>query len=104
MHTEVLARIICNITNSSFEMGIFSDELKDALVHPLHKHHSLELELKNFRPVSNLSYLGKIIERLACRQTVQYTNSPGQMEECQSAYQENFSTETALLKVKNRHT
>ena len=31
---------------------------------------------------------------------MQYTNATGQMEECQSAYQEHFSTETALLKVK----
>ena len=61
MHIEVLAAIICNIANSSFDTEIFSDELKDALVHPLYKHHSLELELKNFRPVSNLPYLGKII-------------------------------------------
>ena len=86
MHIEVLSPIICNIRNSSFETGIFSDELKDALVHPLHKHHSLELELKNFRPVSNLSYLGKIIEKLACWQIVKYTSSTGQMEECQLAY------------------
>ena len=100
VHIKVLAPIISNITNSSFETGFFSDELKDALLCPLHKHPSLELKLKNFRPVSNLSYLGKIIERLACRQIVQYTNSTGQMEDCQSAYQENFSTETALLKVK----
>ena len=100
MHIEVLAPIICNITNSSFDTGIFSDELKDALVCSLHKHHILELELKNFRPVSNLPYLGKIIEKLACRQIVKYTNSMGQMEKCQSAYWETFSTETALLKVK----
>ena len=100
MHIEVLAPIICNITNSSFDTGIFSDELKDALVHPLHKHHSLELELKNFRPVSNLPYLGKIIEKLAGRQIVKYKNSMGQMEKCQLAYWENLSTETALLKVK----
>ena len=100
VHIEVLAPIISNITNSSFETGIFSDELKDALLCPLHKHPSLELVLKNFRPVSNLSYLGKIIERLACMQIVQYTNSTNQMEYCQLAYQENFSTEMALLKVK----
>ena len=31
---------------------------------------------------------------------MQYTNATSQMEECQSAYQENFPTETALLKVK----
>ena len=100
MHIEVLAPIICNIINSSFDSGTFSDDLKEALVHPLHKHHSLEPELKNFRPVSNLSYLGKIIEKLASRQIVTYTNSTRQMEECQLAYRENFSTETALLKVK----
>ena len=100
IHIKVLAPIISNITNSSFEQEFFSDELKDAFVCPLHKHPSLELKLKNFRPVSNLSYLGKIIERLACRQIVQYTNATRQMEECQCAYRENFSTETALLNVK----
>ena len=100
MHIKFLAPIISNIINSSFETGIFLDELKDALLCPLHKHPSLELKLKNFRPVSNLSYLGKIIERLACRQIVQYTNSTGQMEDCQLAYRDNISTETALLKVK----
>ena len=68
------------------------------------KHPSLELELKNFRPVSNLPYLGKIIEKLACKQIVKYTNSTGQMEKCQSAYRENFSTKTALLKGKDRHS
>ena len=31
---------------------------------------------------------------------MQYTYSTGQMEDCQSAYQEIFSTETSLLKVK----
>ena len=103
MHIKVLTPIISNITNSSFETGIFSDELKDAFVCPLHKHPSLELKLKNFRPVSNLSYLGEIIERLACRQIVQYTNASRQMEECQSAYQEIFSTETVLLKVKQTY-
>ena len=99
-HIGVLAPIICDITNSSFVTGTFSDDLKEALVRPLHKHPSLELELKNFRPVSNLPYLGKIIEKLACKQIAKYTNSTGQMEKCQSAYRENFSTETALLKVK----
>ena len=99
-HIGVLAAIICDITNSSFDTGTFSDDLKEALVCPLHKHPSLELELKNFRPVSNLPYLGKIIEKLACKQIVKYPNSTGQMEKCQSAYRENFSTETALLKVK----
>ena len=59
MHIEVLAPIINNITNSSFKTGIFSDELKDAFVCPLHKHPSLELKLKNFRPVFQSILSGK---------------------------------------------
>ena len=51
MHIEVLAPIICNITNSSFDTGTFSDELKDALLCPLHKHHSLELQQVRWRNV-----------------------------------------------------
>ena len=43
IHIEVLAPIISNIINSSFETRTFSDELKDALLHPLYKHPSLEL-------------------------------------------------------------
>ena len=100
VHIGVLAPIIANIANGSFEAGIFSDELKDALLHPLPKHPSLELLFGNFRPVSNLSYLGKLIDRLAYKQLVHYTYSTGQMEDCQSVYQENFSIEMALLKEK----
>ena len=99
-HIRILAPIICDITNSSFDTGTFSDDLKEALICPLHKHPSLELGLKNFRPVSNLPYLGKIIKKLACKQIVKYTMSTDQMEKCQSAYRQNFFTETALLKVK----
>ena len=93
VHIELLAPIISNVVNSSFEAGIFSDELKNALLCPLYKHPSLELMFRNFSPVSNLSFLRKIIERLVCRQIVQSTNSTGQMEDCQSfntAYQEFF--------------
>ena len=97
VHIESLHQIIANIVNSSSEAGIFSDELKDVLLHPLHKHPRLKLLLGNFRSVSNLSYLGKLIERLACKQLVYCTNSTGQMEDCQSAYQENISTETDIL-------
>ena len=41
MHIEFLAPTISNIAKSSFEAGIFSDELKDVLLCPLHKHPSL---------------------------------------------------------------
>ena len=97
---DVLAYYIAKIVNISFDTGHFSDELKEAILHPLIKNIKPEPIFTNFRPVLNLSYLSKLIERLVCKQLVRYTNSTGQMEPYQSAYREYSSTETALLKIK----
>ena len=56
--------------------------------------------LTSFRPVSDLTYLSKLLERLAAKQLIRYTESTGMMECNQSAYHENHSTETCLLKLK----
>ena len=98
-HMDVLAYYIAKIVNISFVTGHFSDELKEAILHPLIKNIKLEPVFTNFRPVSNLSYLSKLIERLVWKQLVRYTNSTGQMEPYQSAYREYSSTKTALLKI-----
>ena len=60
----------------------------------------LELIFKNLRPVSNLPYLSKLIEHLVCEQIVTHTKETGNLEDLQSAYRANHSTETALLRVK----
>ena len=99
-HMDVLAYYIAKIVNISFDTGHFSDELKEAILCPLIKNIKLEPIFTNFRPVSNLSYLSKLIERLVCKQLVRYSNSTGQMEPYQSAYREYSSTKTALLKIK----
>ena len=50
--------------------------------------------------MSNLPYLGKIIEWAVCNQITEYTGKIGMAEQYQSAYKAGHSTETALLKVK----
>ena len=55
---------------------------------------------KNFRPVSNLTYLSKLIERVVCAQISEMAEKSGNTEPLQSAYKKNHSTEMALLKVK----
>jgi len=57
--------------------------------------------LKNFRPVSNLPYLGKLIEKVAVNQMESHLTENDLHEPLQSAYRANHSTETALLKVSN---
>ena len=99
-HKDILAHFITRIVNTSLNTGCFSQKLKDAILWPLIKNIKLEPIFTNYRPVSNLSYLSKLIERIVCKQLARYTNSMGQMESYQSAYREHSSTKMALLKIK----
>ena len=44
--------------------------------------------------------MSKLIEHLVCEQTVTHTKENGNLEELQSVYRANHSTEMALLRVK----
>ena len=60
----------------------------------------MDLIFGSFRPVSNLTFLSKLIEHVAAVQLMDMAQQTGNYEELQSAYQNHHSTETALLKVK----
>lgn len=93
---------IQTIVNKSLTSKTMPFELKQAVVKPLLKKSTLESEnLKIYRPVSNLPYLGKLIEKVAVQQIDTHLSSNNLHEPLQSAYQANHSTETALLKVTN---
>ena len=64
--TEVLPLLV-TIVNLSLQSGHMPASLKQALILPLLKKAILELILKHFRPVSNLTYLSKIVERVAAK-------------------------------------
>ena len=79
-------------------------DLKKALVRPLLKKRSLEPILKNYRPVSNLPFIGKLMERCVIEQLMDHIHANNLMEPLQSAYKSYHSTQTALLKVKARNS
>ncbi|XP_052788755.1 uncharacterized protein LOC128223518 [Mya arenaria] len=56
---------ITRIVNLSLADGVFPSNWKQAIVRPLLKKAGLELHLSNYRPVSNLSFLSKVIEKAA---------------------------------------
>ena len=63
---------------------------------------SLEVEeMKSYRPVSNLPYISKIVEKTALKQISAHMVENDLMEPCQSAYRAHHSIETALLRIMN---
>ena len=96
-HIGALAYGIANIINTSFKHGYVCDSLKEAILRPLLKSPKLDLLFPNFRPVSNLAYLGKLAEWFVSKQLMRYVELTDMMEPYQSAYRQGFSTETALL-------
>ena len=88
--------------NTSLPCAEFPKEFKRAFLTLLIKKIILGREiLKNYRPVSNLSFLSKLIERIVCVQLVNHLDKNGLYEIFQSAYRQLHSTETALLRVQN---
>ena len=57
--------------------------------------------MKNYRPVSNLSFLSKILEKVVASRLNSHINSSHISNHYQSAYRKLHSTETALLKIHN---
>ena len=84
----------------SLQSGIFPTDLKKALVTPLRKKANLDPEIKkNYRPISNLAFLGKVIERAAIKQYVDYLTVNEFFARSQFAYRQYHSTKTVLLRV-----
>lgn len=97
---EVVHYIKC-IINLSLSNGVFPAQFKDAIVVPLLKKPGLDLSYCNYRPVSNLSFVSKLIEKAVSKQVLAHISRNSLGEKLQSAYKKHHSTETALLKVQS---
>ena len=97
---DALLPVITEIINLSLQSGNFPPVWKEALL-PILKKANLDLVYKNYRPVSNLSFISKVIEQAVFLQVDNYMKRNDLYPSLQSAYRRNHSTETALLKVTN---
>ena len=97
-----LVPVITSIINKSFQAGCFPEALKQCNICPLIKDRKLDSEeLKNYRPIANLKFLAKTVERAAAQQLRSYLAKNQLLAKTQSAYRLFHSCETALLRVSN---
>jgi len=96
----LLADTLASICNALFRESVFPADLKAAVVRPRLKKPTLNADDVNFfRPISNLSFLSKVVERVAANQLKAHFESQHLLPNRQSAYRAHHSTETAIIAV-----
>ena len=100
--SDVLLPVITRIINLSLSTASVPCALKSAIITPVPKKPlSDSSDFSNFRPISNLPFLAKLIEKVVSCQLQCYLLNENLLEPFQSAYKTGHSTETALTRIHN---
>lgn len=90
------------IANTSLGTGVFPMKFKTAIVRPTGKNSAADRNDKpNYRPVSNLSFLSKFLEKCVLKQLLLHLDENELFNKFQSAYRRFHSCETAMTKITN---
>ena len=93
---SVIAGPMTHIINLSLGVGRVPVDMKLARVVPLHKKNS-KTEVGNYRPVSILNSMSKVIERIVFSQLNEYLVNNKLLYEFQSGFRSNYSSDTCLI-------
>ena len=97
---HVIVPYLMPIINGALETGNFLKALKVALVKPSLKKETLDSDLLgNYRPVSNIAFMSKILEKCILLQLTEHLNKNNLWGKYQSAYRKFHSCETAVTKI-----
>ena len=98
----VHAPVICTMCNSSVQSGVLPKSQKHAIIRPRLKKPGLDATRHDsYRPISNLSFISKLIERVVAARYVKHAEDNQLFPARQSAYRRFHSTDTAVAVVPN---
>ena len=90
---DILKTPITDLINISTETSTYPQNFKEAHVRPPHKKTSLpQNELKNYRPVSKLSFIYKLLEKIVANRLQAHIKNNHLSNPLQSAYRKHHST------------
>ena len=98
---QAVYNIYLKIINLSISQSKFPSSEKIAFIRPTYKGKGDVNDLNSYRPISNLSYLSKLIETVISEQLWAHIREVNAIPENQSAYRANHSTETIVCSIMN---
>jgi Reverse transcriptase (RNA-dependent DNA polymerase) len=97
---DIIAPYVVELLNRLLSTGSVPLDFKAAYITLLLKKANMDPDdVRLYRPISNLSVMSKLLERLVAQQLLSILNISRLLPELQSAYRAHHSTETAVLKV-----
>ena len=96
--TDDISEHLSIVFNTSFATGIFPEKMKVAKVIPIHKKDS-KLECSNYRPISLLSNIAKILEKLMHNRLMKFLTGQKILYLKQFGFKKNFSTANPIINL-----
>ena len=96
----ITAPMLATIFNKSTQCGTFPNNLKIGKVCPIYKGKGSKSDPDNYRPISVLSVIARLFEKLIHEQLFPYFND--YLYKNQSGFRPKYSTQTALLNTSNQ--
>lgn len=96
--SNIVVPIISHLANLCFDQGVFPNVLKQAVITPVYKGGRRD-DVSNYRPISVLPSISKILEKLINTRLINYLNKFNLLSKSQYGFRKGISTEDAVTAI-----
>ena len=97
LSAHLIAKPLSDLFNKSLDSGVYPSKFKEANVRPIFKKKGSPSDYSSYRPISLLSSLSKVFEKIVHKRIYAHLTENSLLTEKQSGYRSNHSTEQQLL-------